>query len=159
MRRIIIALTVAAAGATAACTAGAPASMNAPSSMAASMTSVRTSAASGAPSNAPAGVRLLDPAEFAEAIATDRVTINVHVPDEGSLPGTDLAVPFDRITAAAGQLPADRSTPLAIYCRTGHMSAIAGPELTALGYTDIVELRGGMEAWQAAGKPLLPAGS
>lgn len=39
------------------------------------------------------------------------------------------------------------------------MSAIAGQELTAMGYTDVVELRDGMEAWQAAGRPLLPAGS
>ena len=83
----------------------------------------------------------------------------MHVPDQGSLPGTDLAVPFDQITARAAELPHERSTPLAIYCMTGNMSAIAGPELTALGYTDVVELRGGMQAWRAAGRPLLPAGS
>ena len=106
-----------------------------------------------------AAVRVLDPAEFGAAIVGDRVTVNVHVPDQGSLPGTDLAVPFDQITARAAELPRDRSTPLAIYCMTGNMSAIAGPELTALGYTDVVELRGGMEAWQASGRPLLPAGS
>lgn len=156
MRRFMIALTLAAIGGTAACAAGPTASMDAPTSMAASMTSGPPTAA---PSRTAAAVRLLDPAEFAAAIAGDRVTINVHVPDEGSLPGTDLAVPFDRITAEAGQLPPDRSTPLAIYCMTGHMSAIAGPELTALGYTDVVELRGGMEAWQADGRQLLPAGS
>ena len=39
------------------------------------------------------------------------------------------------------------------------MSAIAGQELTAIGYTDVVELRGGMEAWQAAARPLLPESS
>ena len=38
-------------------------------------------------------------------------------------------------------------------------SPIAGPELTAIGYTDVVELGGGMQAWQAADRPLLPAGS
>ncbi len=155
MRRVIIALTMAAVGAAAACSAGPTSSMDAPSSMAASM----IAAATGARAQTAAAVRLLDPAEFAAAIAGDRVTINVHVPDEGSLPGTDLAVPFDRITAEAAQLPQDRGTPLAIYCMTGNMSAIAGPELTALGYTDIVELRGGMEAWQADGRQLLPAGS
>jgi len=49
-------------------------------------------------------------------------------------------------------------TPLTIYCMTGHMSAIAGQTLTGLGYTDIVELDGGMEAWQVMGQPFIPAG-
>lgn len=148
-RRFMIVLSLAVVAVTAACSTGTPASVEAPQSMPAPT----------AVSHTAATVRVLDPVEFAAAIAGDRVTINVHVPDQGSLPGTDLAVPFEQITARAAELPQDRSTPLAIYCRSGSMSAIAGPELTALGYTDIVELRGGMEAWQVAGRPLLPAGS
>ena len=35
------------------------------------------------------------------------------------------------------------------------MSAIAAPALAALGYTHIIELRGGMEAWKASGRTLL----
>ena len=103
-------------------------------------------------------VRQVDPAEFAGALAGGRVAINVHTPDEGSLPDTDLAIPFDQISTRAGDLPQDRSTALAIYCMTGHMSTIAGQTLTDLGYTDIVELRGGMRAWLAAGRPMIPAG-
>ena len=37
------------------------------------------------------------------------------------------------------------------------MSATAAETLAAMGYSDIVDLRGGMEAWQAAGRDLLPA--
>lgn len=85
------------------------------------------------------------------------MTINVHVPDEGSLPDTDLALPYDQIGTRQSELPADRDTEIAIYCLTGHMSAIAGQTLSELGYTDIVELRGGMAAWRAAGLPFLPA--
>lgn len=149
MRRFMIVLTLTAVAVTAACSTGTTASEESPSSMPATTAVSHTAAA----------VRLLDPAEFGAAIAGDRVTVNVHVPDQGSLPGTDLAVPFDQITARAAELPRDRSTPLAIYCMRGNMSAIAGQELTAMGYTDVVELRDGMEAWQAAGRPLLPAGS
>ncbi len=101
-------------------------------------------------------VRLLDPARF-EAASADRVLINVHVPDEGSLPGTDLALPYDEVTGRAADLPVDRATPLAIYCMSGNMSAVAGRELLDLGYTDVVELDGGMRAWQATGRHLEPA--
>lgn len=104
-------------------------------------------------------VRQLDPAEFAAQASSGRVVINVHTPDEGSLPDTDLAVPFDQITTRAGELPQDRNAGLAIYCMTGRMSTIAGETLTELGYTDIVELRGGMRAWSAAGRPMIPAES
>jgi len=36
------------------------------------------------------------------------------------------------------------------------MSAIAVKELRRLGYKHIVELRGGMDAWQQSGRALLP---
>lgn len=96
------------------------------------------------------------PGEFAAVVGDeDVVTVNVHVPDEGSIPGTDAAIPFDQITARVAELPKERSTPLAVYCRTGQMSAEAVQTLGDLGYTDVVELRGGMEAWTADGRELL----
>ena len=96
------------------------------------------------------------PAEFAALVADeDVVTVNVHVPDEGSIPGTDAAIPFDRISTSVGDLPQELSTPLAVYCRTGQMSLEAVKTLQRLGYTDVVELRGGMEAWTADGRDLL----
>ena len=109
---------------------------------------------------APSGPSVLvGPERFAQAIAEpDRLVVNVHVPFEGSLPMTDLDVPYDRVETAVAQgvLPADRSRPLALYCRSGPMSAEAATTLARLGYTDIVELDGGMRAWTASGRPLLP---
>lgn len=100
--------------------------------------------------------RLVGPAEFAAAVAEpDRVTVNVHVPFEGDIPGTDLSIPFDQIGAHVDRLPADRTTGLSVYCRSGPMSTSAAATLSDLGYQDIVELRGGMRAWQADGRPLL----
>lgn len=112
--------------------------------------------ASTSQTHASSAARLVDPDEFSAVIAEpDRVTINVHVPFEGDITGTDLSIPFDQIAAQAGRLPADRSTGLAIYCRSGPMSAIAAETLRGLGYTDVVELRGGMRAWQTDGRPLI----
>lgn len=100
--------------------------------------------------------RLVGPAGFAEAIAApDVVVINVHVPDEGSIEGTDLTIPFDEI-AESDELPADLDTPLAVYCRSDNMSASAVEDLAALGYRDVVELDGGFDAWVADGRELLP---
>jgi len=108
---------------------------------------------SSAPASAPS--KLVAPAEFAAAVADPkRVTINVHVPDEGSIEGTDLSIPFDRIEARRSELPG-RATPLAVYCRSGAMSAIAAQTLARLGFRDIVELDGGMIAWEKAGRRLL----
>jgi phage shock protein E len=99
---------------------------------------------------------LLDPAEFAAAMnKPGMVTIDVHVPFEGKLNQSDLMIPYDQIAEHVGALPADRSTPLAIYCRSGNMSAIAAPVLAGLGFTDIVELRGGMNAWVSSGRTLI----
>lgn len=104
--------------------------------------------------------RQVGPAEFASIVDRGQAfVINVHVPDEGSIAGTDAAIPFDQIRARAAELPQDRAAPLAVYCRSGRMSAIAMDTLTALGYRDVVELRGGMIGWQAEGRALVPAGS
>lgn len=100
--------------------------------------------------------RLVNPDEFVAAISEPgRLTVNVHVPFEGDIPGTDMSIPFDEIAAQAERLPADRDTALAIYCRSGPMSTVAAEALRTLGYTNIVELRGGMRAWQADGRQVI----
>lgn len=95
--------------------------------------------------------RLVDPVGFEAALAEpDAVVVNVHVPYDGEIEGTDLFVPYDRIDAAS--LPSDRDTPLVVYCRSGSMSAEAVVALAGLGYTNIVELDGGINAWRASGR-------
>ncbi len=98
--------------------------------------------------------RIVDPAVFEAALAQPgAVVINVHRPYEGEIDGTHLFMPFDEIDTAA--LPVDRATPLVVYCRSGSMSSTAVLALAALGYTNIVELDGGMNAWQASGQTLM----
>jgi phage shock protein E len=107
----------------------------------------------GTSSRVPA-VDLVGPDEFAERVADpEAVVVNVHVPYEGEIAGTDLFVPFDEI-ASSPQVPSDRDEALVLYCRTGNMSAEAAADLVDAGYTDVTDLEGGMVAWEDSGRAI-----
>lgn len=97
----------------------------------------------------------LDPAAFEERMKNEQaMVINVHVPYEGELAGTDAFIPYDKIRDDP-RLPHDKGTELLLYCRSGRMSEEAGMDLHEAGYTNIAHLEGGMKAWEASGRRLI----
>lgn len=97
----------------------------------------------------------LSPGALSGALAAkDFTLINVHVPYEGEIAGTDAFIPYDRIGEETARLPGDRAAAIVLYCRTGRMSAEAATTLVRLGYRNVRHLAGGMEAWQAQGYPI-----
>lgn len=48
----------------------------------------------------------------------------------------------------------DKNRPVYVYCLSGGRSAAAAAKLRKIGYENVYELRGGTNAWKAAGKPL-----
>jgi len=80
--------------------------------------------------------------------------VNVHVPFEGAIALTDAFIPYDKTMVELARYPADKSTRIVLYCRSGHMSDIAARELVRQGYTNVINLDGGMIQWEKSGFPL-----
>jgi len=69
--------------------------------------------------------------------------INVHIPLEGNISGTDLMIPFNNIENYQDQLPKDENEKIVICCRSGGMGDTASRTLAKLGYTNVLNLDGG----------------
>lgn len=97
--------------------------------------------------------------EFATALdQPDSYTvINVHIPYEGEVPNTDDQIAYNDIDALISALP-DRNAPIILYCRSGQMSEEASRALVELGYTNVIDVPGGMNAWTDSGRELLMSG-
>ena len=80
--------------------------------------------------------------------------LDVREPDEwaaGHAPGA-MHLPLGELGARVDELPKDR--PIVAVCRVGGRSGKAAEALVNAGY-DVVNLAGGMRAWDAAGQPVV----
>jgi rhodanese-related sulfurtransferase len=85
----------------------------------------------------------------------DFTLVNVKTPYIGEIDGTDLYIPYDQIAARAAELPQNKDAKILVYCRSGAESAQAAQTLLNMGYTNIWNLDGGMNAWTASGRTLV----
>ena len=93
--------------------------------------------------------------ELAEQVRRGTVTVlDVRGRSEwqaGHLPGV-ANVPVGYLTDRLGDIPRDK--PVVVHCQGGARSAIAASLLRARGYTNVVNLSGGLVDWEAAGNPI-----
>ena len=103
-------------------------------------------------------VKTIPAEEFAQYITEEGVQLlDVRTPEEyaeGHLEGAVL-VDFKAdgfVEKAEAQLQKDK--PVALYCRGGRRSHSAAELLYKAGFQQLVELQGGITAWNEAGKPV-----
>ena len=101
---------------------------------------------------------MLPPAEFQQAIQVKGIQlVDVRRPEEfkeGHIKGATLANWQDQEAFKAQAAKLDKTKPVYVYCLAGVRSAKAAGWLTEQGFTKVVNLEGGIEAWKNAGKPL-----
>ena len=68
----------------------------------------------------------------------------------GHVPGA-VHVPFTRVIAGAGAVPATGAHPIVVYCGHGPRAWMAGAALRRRGHGRVIYLRGHMAGWRRAG--------
>jgi len=104
------------------------------------------------------GVRHLDTSAFQQQMQATpgAILLDVRTPGEfsqGHLPQSTL-LPVQVLESKAAQALPDKSAPIFVYCRTGQRSAVATQMLQSMGYTNVVNMLGGIVKWAGEGKPL-----
>ena len=104
------------------------------------------------------GIRLVSPSaasEIRDAPPEDLVILDVRTPEEfaeGHLEGALMIDFYDGDFAERiGDL--DPSVPYLIYCRSGNRSSQTADIMADLGFDDVAEIDGGIQAWLAADLP------
>jgi len=83
--------------------------------------------------------------------------IDVREPSEyaqGHAPGTQL-IPLGQLQQRLSELVAHKDKPVVLICRSGNRSSQAQEILARAGFTQAINVEGGMNAWAKAGLPVL----
>ncbi len=102
-------------------------------------------------------VRQLSPDKVHVRLKTDPapLLLDVREPEEytgelGHIPGSQL-IPLKELSQRVGELNAYRDTPIIVVCRAGVRSTTAAAMLTGMGFSQVLNLKGGMLDWNDEG--------
>jgi len=77
----------------------------------------------------------------------DFFLLDVHIPEQPHIPGTDAFIDYRKIKQNADKLPTDKNTKIVVYCVSGGMSRSGANDLMDMGYTHVYNLKGGTRAF------------
>jgi rhodanese-related sulfurtransferase len=94
----------------------------------------------------------------AQGQLNNRIIIDVREYDEfaaGHLPGA-INIPRGVLEFKIGTVAqcADKAAPYLLYCRTSGRAAMSAVQLQRIGYTDVISMAGGFEAWNNEKRPV-----
>ena len=97
----------------------------------------------------------VSPASMADALAGPEPPLLLDVRTrrewESKRIAASMNVPLNELPERTGDLPRHRR--IFVHCAGGYRSSIAASVLQAAGFDRLVELAGGLAAWEAAGLP------
>ena len=101
-------------------------------------------------------VQTITPVELQQRLAQneDLVLVDVRSPAEFAYDGhiaNSRLLPLPQLRQRSNELSKDK--PIVCICRSGNRSQAACEQLAALGYTDTINLVGGMISWRQANLP------
>jgi rhodanese-related sulfurtransferase len=79
---------------------------------------------------------------------------SVEEHDSGAIPGTDANIDFREMAKRHKEIGAGLDDHIVVYCQSGKRSNIAQDTLMELGYRNVYNIRGSVNAWLQAGLPL-----
>jgi len=85
-------------------------------------------------------------------ILVDVRSVEEH--DTGAIPGTDANIDFREMARRHKELGAGIDDHIVLYCQSGKRSNIAQDTLMELGYRNVYNIRGSVNAWLQAGYQL-----
>jgi rhodanese-related sulfurtransferase len=100
----------------------------------------------------------LTAADFEKKITTvaDKTVLDVRTPDEyqeGHLAGA-IMIDINKSDFKAKLAKLDKNKPVFVYCAGGGRSGSATEVMEELGFKQVYDLKGGLNAWKKAGKPV-----
>jgi phage shock protein E len=87
---------------------------------------------------------------------TNAVVLDVRTPKEfaaGHIPGA-VNIDWNAADFASKAAALDKSKTYLVHCAVGGRSAKASDKMTAIQFTNVYNLEGGIKAWEKAGKPV-----
>lgn len=98
----------------------------------------------------------VSPSLASEIVGTGEwLPVDVRTPNERDAKriSESVGIPLNRLTDRLSELPANRA--LLVHCAGGYRSSIAASLLERAGFSNVMELAGGVAAWEAAHLPLV----
>jgi rhodanese-related sulfurtransferase len=72
---------------------------------------------------------------------------------KGKITGS-VNIPIRELPKMIAKLPESKTAPILVYCQVGYRGGIAMSVLRMWGYTNVKNIRGGLDGWEKAGLPI-----